>query len=61
MSKVVCKTITWRMTAIVLSAIIVYVFTGSVSQSLGSVVVANIVSTLAYYVHEKLWDRVKRD
>lgn len=55
MKRLVVKTLTWRLIAMVLSAGVVYAFTGALWASLGSVVVANVLSTGLYYVHERVW------
>lgn len=57
--KSVIKTITWRFLAIAISILITYIFTKSFSISIYIVLTANIVSMIIYYIHERIWNRIK--
>ena len=49
------KTITWRIIAIIISIIVTYAFTGMWMASVGAAIVANGLSMVAYYGHERVW------
>ena len=55
--KSVLKTISWRIIAIIISILVAYLFTHSYSQSFGLAITANIISMIAYYLHERIWSR----
>ena len=51
------KTITWRIIAFFTGMITIYFFTGSFSIALSSAIVANLLKTGMYYVHERVWNK----
>ena len=53
------KTISWRIIAVLTSLIIIYAFTHQMVVSLKITIIAAIVSTIEYYVHERLWKSIK--
>ena len=59
--KIFAKTISWRIIAFSLSVGIIYLFTGSISISMWSCVCANVASTIVYYIHERVWENVKKE
>lgn len=36
----------------------IYVFTGALSVAIGFMIVSNIYTTVAYFLHERLWARL---
>ncbi|RLI96855.1 MAG: hypothetical protein DRO96_02140 [Candidatus Aenigmatarchaeota archaeon] len=54
----VVKTVSWRIIATMLTAIIVWIISGSVALA-GSITFADLISkSAAYYVHERIWAHV---
>ena len=53
------KAITWRITGIILLGAIAYLFTGSLIESLEVTAVFTVVRLILYYVHERIWERVR--
>ncbi len=51
------KTITWRIIATLTTIIVIYIWTKSWSISLVAGIVANVLKTVFYYIHERLWNR----
>lgn len=49
------KTITWRIIMIIASLLVAYVFTGSIILSTEITITGNIVATIFYYIHERIW------
>lgn len=55
--KSIIKTISWRIIAMIISSIIAYAYTKSVSDSLSIVLIANGISMVVYYFHERFWNK----
>jgi uncharacterized membrane protein len=55
----IVKTITYRAIVVILDFIAVYLFTGKLETAFGFTIVSNIYTTIVYYIHERIWDRVK--
>jgi uncharacterized membrane protein len=53
------KTISYRLAILVLDFTAIYLFTGKVKIALGFMVVSNIYTTIGYFLHERIWDRIK--
>ena len=54
----IIKTIIWRIVCVFLTLVISYIFTHSISQSLGITIVGNIASMILYFIHERLWAKI---
>ena len=54
----IAKTITWRVIATFITVSIGYFFTREVVLSAGIGLVDVIVKIVAYYSHERIWDRI---
>jgi len=52
------KTITWRVVATASMFSVTFAMTGSWGEAGGIALVTAAVSTLLYYLHERLWDHV---
>ena len=52
------KTITYRVVIIISTAIIVYILTGEVKQTIDITLIANLINTLLYYIHERVWNKI---
>ncbi len=55
----ILKAVSWRITATMLTIIIVYVFTGRMNIAISVGLLELLVKTAAYYGHERLWQAVK--
>ncbi len=53
------KTITYRILIVCLDFVTVYLFTGTVRIAVGFVIVSNIYTTVAYFLHERIWAHIK--
>ena len=53
------KAITYRCVIIVLDFSVIYILTKRVDVSLGFMVISNIYTTGAYFVHERIWSKIK--
>ena len=55
----IVKTISYRAVILILDFISIYLFTGQVKVALGFMIVSNVYTTLGYFFHERIWDKIK--
>jgi uncharacterized membrane protein len=55
----VVKAITYRIVILILDFICVYLFTGKIRVAVGFMIVSNIYTTVSYFIHERIWDKIK--
>ena len=55
--RTVVKSITWRVIATTTTIIAVYTYTNDWRIAATSGIVANVIKTALYYIHERLWNR----
>jgi uncharacterized membrane protein len=55
----IAKTISYRVIVVILDFIAVYLFTGKLNTALGFTIVSNIYTTVVYFFHERIWDKIK--
>ena len=55
----IVKTISYRIVILILDFVSIYLFTGQAKIALGFMIVSNIYTTLGYFFHERIWDRIK--
>ena len=55
----VIKALTWRVIATLITMLIVFAFTDKLALSLGVGFVEVVVKIIAYYLHERVWVRIK--
>lgn len=54
----ILKAVTWRLFAVTVTTLVVYFFTKEVALSLGIGLADTVIKIVAYYSHERLWDRM---
>lgn len=54
--RTIFKTITWRIIATVTTVLTIYFWTTNWSISLGAGLIANLLKTIFYYIHERVWN-----
>jgi len=52
------KAITYRIVILILDFTSVYVLTGRVEVAFGFMLVSNIYTSVAYFFHERIWNRI---
>ena len=52
------KTVTYRVVILLLDFTVVYFFTRRTDIALGFVIVSNIYTSVGYYIHERIWDKI---
>lgn len=55
----VVKALTYRGVIVCLDFLVIYLFTGKVEVALGFMVVSNIYTTAGYFLHERIWARIR--
>lgn len=58
-SRTIVKTISYRLFILILDFTSIYLFTGQVKVAVGFMIVSNIYTTLGYFFHERIWDKIK--
>ena len=53
------KSISYRIAIMGLDFTVLYLFTRRTGVALGFVIVSNIYTTAAYFIHERLWNRIQ--
>jgi uncharacterized membrane protein len=55
----VVKAITYRGVIVVLDFVVIYLLTGKVATAAGFMIISNIYTTVAYFLHERVWSGLK--
>ena len=55
----VVKAITYRGIIVCLDFLVIYLLTGKVKIAAGFMIVSNLYTTIAYFVHERVWARIR--
>jgi uncharacterized membrane protein len=55
----IVKTISYRVIVVILDSVAIYLFTGKISVALGFTIVSNIYTTIVYFLHERIWGKIK--
>ena len=56
----IIKAVSWRILAMIITGAVVYVYTGEIKKSGEISVVAGLILTFAYYLHERFWLWVRK-
>lgn len=54
----IAKAVSYRIVIIILDFTFVYLFTRQVDIAVGFVLVSNVYTTVAYYLHERAWNKI---
>jgi len=55
----VIKTLSYRIAILILDFSFIYLFTGQVKIAFDFMLVSNLYTTIGYFVHERIWDKIK--
>lgn len=58
-TRTIVRGITYRISAWLFTIVWTYIFTGNIAQSAGFSTLLHILLTLDYYIHERIWLRIK--
>lgn len=53
------KALTYRLVIMCLDFITIYLLTGTLKMAVGFMIISNIYTTVAYFVHERIWARIR--
>jgi len=53
------KAITYRLIIIILDFSVIYLLTGKLSIAVGFMLISNLYTSVAYFLHERLWNKIK--
>ena len=59
MKRSIVKSVSYRILIITMDFITVYLFTGKVNVAIGFMLVSNTYTTITYFFHERIWDKIK--
>jgi uncharacterized membrane protein len=59
MVRTTVKTITYRILIIILDFTTIYILTGKFNIAIGFTIISNVYTTVAYFLHERVWDNIK--
>lgn len=54
----ITKTLTYRIAIIISTFTITFIMTGRIDVSFGVTIVSNVINTLLYYIHERMWNKI---
>jgi adenylylsulfate kinase len=54
----IVKTVSYRIVILILDFGSIYLFTGQVKVAFGFMIVSNIYTTVGYFLHERIWERI---
>ena len=55
----IVKAVTYRGIIVVLDFLVIYLLTGKVATAAGFMIISNIYTTVAYFLHERVWAGLK--
>jgi len=55
----VVKAITYRVFIVCVDFLVIYILTGKAQVALTFMIVSNLYTTVGYYLHERIWARIK--
>ena len=58
--RTIIKAVSWRILAMIITGAVIYVYTGEIKKSGEISVVAGLILTFAYYLHERFWLWVRK-
>ena len=60
-TRALAKSVTWRLVSMLITAVVVFLVTGSLAITGSIVLVTGSIKTVLYMVHDWLWDRKRND
>ena len=55
----IVKAFTYRIVIIILDVSVIYILTRRLDVALGFMVISNIYTTVAYFLHERIWNKIQ--
>jgi uncharacterized membrane protein len=58
-TRTIVKTILWRIVATLITWGTIYAYTGELNESIKITIVAALIGMTAYYIYERVWNKVQ--
>jgi uncharacterized membrane protein len=58
MKRSILKALTFRTVVVIINAVVVYQITKRHDLTIGVVVASNVINTILYFLHERVWNKV---
>lgn len=55
----VTKAVSWRITASLITVLLVFLITGKINLALSVGILDVIIKIIAFYVHERIWNKIR--
>ena len=55
----IVKAVTYRSVIIILDFLVVYLLTHKIETAAGFMIISNIYTTVAYFLHERIWSGIR--
>jgi len=55
----IVKSVSYRVIILILDFASIYLFTGQIKVALGFMIVSNIYTTVGYFLHERVWGKIR--
>lgn len=55
----VSKAVTYRIVIVIMDFSVIYLLTRKIMTAVGFMVISNIYTTIAYFIHERIWNKVQ--
>jgi len=55
----ILKTVSYRVLILILDFSSIYIFTGQIKIALSFTLASNVYSTVVFFFHERIWDKIK--
>lgn len=59
LSRSIVKTISYRLLIMILDFLSIYWLSGKVRIAFGFTIISNIYTTIGYFFHERIWNKIK--
>jgi uncharacterized membrane protein len=55
----IIKAISYRIFIILMDFSVIYLLTGKIMTAVGFMIISNIYTTFAYFIHERAWNKIE--
>ncbi|MBU3640594.1 DUF2061 domain-containing protein [Polynucleobacter sp. Fuers-14] len=55
----VSKAVTYRIVVVIMDFSVIYLLTGKIMIAVGFMIISNIYTTIAYFIHERIWNKIQ--
>lgn len=59
LSRSIAKTVSYRLFIIILDFLSIYWLSGKAQVAIGFTIISNIYTTIGYFLHERIWNKIK--